>query len=38
VTPKITFDGRGLYLSGILGESGFDYYAIGIGENIAEKA
>ena len=35
---KVVFDGRNLYRSNIVGEAGFDYYGIGMGENIAEKA
>ena len=35
---KVVFDGRNLYRREIVGEAGFDYYGIGMGENIAEKA
>jgi UDPglucose 6-dehydrogenase len=35
---KVVFDGRNLYRSAIVAEAGFDYYGIGMGENIAEKA
>ena len=35
---KVVFDGRNLYRSSIVAEAGFDYYGIGMGENIAEKA
>lgn len=35
---KVVFDGRNLYRSGILAEAAFDYYGIGMGEKIAEKA
>src|SRR6056300_453772 len=35
---KVVFDGRNLYRSVIVAEAGFDYYGIGMGENIAEKA
>ena len=34
---KVIFDGRNLYRSNIVGEAGFDYYGIGMGENIVEK-
>ena len=34
---KVVFDGRNLYRSAIVAEAGFDYYGIGMGENIAEK-
>jgi UDPglucose 6-dehydrogenase len=34
---KVVFDGRNLYRSSIVAEAGFDYYGIGMGENIAEK-
>ena len=32
---KVVFDGRNLYRREILGEAGFDYYGIGMGEKIA---
>jgi hypothetical protein len=32
------FDGRNLYRRETLAEIGFDYYGIGMGENITEKA
>ena len=35
---KVVFDGRNLYRREIVGEAGFDYYGIGMSENIAEKA
>lgn len=35
---KVVFDGRNLYRSAIVAEAGFDYYGIGMGENVAEKA
>src|SRR5210317_1678776 len=35
---KVVFDGRNLYRRETLAEIGFDYYGIGMGENIAEKA
>jgi hypothetical protein len=35
---KVVFDGRNLYRSSIVAEAGFDYYGIGMGEYIAEKA
>ena len=35
---KVVFDGRNLYRREILGESGFDYYGIGMVDKIAEKA
>jgi UDPglucose 6-dehydrogenase len=35
---RVVFDGRNLYRSAIVAEAGFDYYGIGMGENIAEKA
>ena len=35
---RVVFDGRNLYRREILGEAGFDYYGIGMGEKIAEKA
>jgi len=38
MNTKVVFDGRNLYRSSILAEAGFDYYGIGMGENIAEKA
>ena len=34
---KVVFDGRNLYRREIVGEAGFDYYGIGMSENIAEK-
>jgi len=34
---KVVFDGRNLYRRAIVTEAGFDYYGIGMGENIAEK-
>ena len=34
---KLVFDGRNLYRREIVGEAGFDYYGIGMSENIAEK-
>ena len=34
---KVVFDGRNLYCSTIVAAAGFDYYGIGMGENIAEK-
>lgn len=34
---KVVFDGRNLYRKEIVREAGFDYYGIGMGENIAEK-
>lgn len=38
IKTKVVFDGRNLYRSAIVAEAGFDYYGIGMGENIAEKA
>jgi UDPglucose 6-dehydrogenase len=35
---RVIFDGRNLYRREIVGEAGFDYYGIGMGEKIAEKA
>jgi len=35
---KVLFDGRNLYRRETLAEIGFEYYGIGMGENIAEKA
>lgn len=35
---RVVFDGRNLYRREIVGEAGFDYYGIGMGEKIAEKA
>lgn len=35
---KVVFDGRNLYRSEILIENGYDYYGIGMGEKIVEKA
>jgi hypothetical protein len=35
---KVVFDGRNLYRREILSGAGFDYYGIGMSENIAEKA
>jgi len=35
---KVVFDGRNLYRREIVAEAGFDYYGIGMGEQIAEKA
>ena len=34
---KVLFDGRNLYRRAIVAEAGFDYYGIGMSENIAEK-
>lgn len=34
---KVVFDGRNLYRREIVGEAGFDYYGIGMSENIAKK-
>ena len=38
LSHKVIFDGRNLYRRQVVAEAGFDYYGIGIGENIAEKA
>ena len=38
MNTQVVFDGRNLYRSAIVAEAGFDYYGIGMGENIAEKA
>jgi UDPglucose 6-dehydrogenase len=38
IKTKVVFDGRNLYRREIVAEAGFDYYGIGMGENIAEKA
>ena len=35
---KVVFDGRNLYRREILAKVGFDYYGIGMGEQIAQKA
>ena len=35
---RVVFDGRNLYRRQIVDEAGFDYYGIGMGDNIAEKA
>ena len=35
IKTKVVFDGRNLYRSAIVAEAGFDYYGIGMGENIA---
>ena len=35
---KVVFDGRNLYRREILIENGYDYYGIGMGEKIVEKA
>lgn len=32
---NVVFEGRNLYRREILGEAGFDYFEIGMGENIA---
>lgn len=37
IKTKVVFDGRNLYRREIVGEAGFDYYGIGMSENIAEK-
>jgi len=37
IKSKAVFDGLYLYLREIVGKVEFDYYGIGIGENIAEK-
>ena len=34
---KVVFDGRNLYRREIVSEAGFDYYGIGMSENIAEN-
>jgi hypothetical protein len=38
IKTKAVFDGRKVYRRVIVWEAGFDYYAIEMGENIAEKA
>ena len=38
IKTKVVFDGRNLYRREIVGEAGFDYYGIGMSENIAEKS
>jgi UDPglucose 6-dehydrogenase len=35
---KVVFDGRNLYRGEVLTENGYDYYGIGMGEKIVEKA